>query len=115
MMEDDTVADPPAKGSARRAAPAPLDDHQAGMMPGMAAETAAPAPREPAPVQPPPDLSPVTVLLDAHFAAWLCARAEAHGQTPAEHAGAVLRQFWAAHDQWRHTQSGAPTRPAGAR
>lgn len=102
-MEDDTVARLPVKEPARRAAP--LDDYQAA---AMASGTAEPAP-------PAPDLSPVTVLLDAHFAEWLRTRAAAHGQTPGEHAGAVLRQFWASHDQWRHSQGGAVTRPAGAR
>lgn len=56
-----------------------------------------------------------TVVLDAHFAAWLEARAAAHGQAPGEHAAALLRQFWASHDHWRHQDSAGATRPAGPR
>jgi hypothetical protein len=53
----------------------------------------------------------VTVELDSMFAAWLTARAAAHGEEPGEHAATILRAYWAHHDQWRHQQGAAATRP----
>jgi hypothetical protein len=56
----------------------------------------------------------VAVTLDPPFSAWLAARAQAHGEEPGAHAAAILRQYWAHHDAWRHEHAGAPTRRRGA-
>jgi len=56
----------------------------------------------------------VAFELGEPWAAWLAARASAWGDTVADHAAAILRHYWASHDEWRHRQGQAATQPAGA-
>ncbi|WP_206934155.1 hypothetical protein [Roseococcus thiosulfatophilus] len=47
----------------------------------------------------------VAVPLDRLFMGWLEARAEAHGETVADHAGRLIREKWQT-DPWRIAQQG---------
>lgn len=53
-----------------------------------------------------------SVLLAPRHAAYLRARAAAHGEAPERHLEGILRRFRAHHDDWRAMQAGnAPTEP----
>jgi hypothetical protein len=55
------------------------------------------------------DVLAIPLRLEGVFAEWLRARAQAHGESPEEHAARLMRAYWAHHDTWRH--QGAPSAP----
>lgn len=59
------------------------------------------------------DVLVIPLRLEGVFGEWLLARAQAHGETPEDHAARLMRTYWAHHDTWRHV--GAPTEPREGR